>query len=385
MTEEVKICEDDNVLIRTKNLTKNYGNKKVLDDVDLEIKKGAIYGFIGKNGSGKTTTMRLILGLCKPSRGSVEICKNIKRSDISAVIEYPSFFPNMDAVTNMISQCMVLGVKNPKKVSQELLSLMGLDPKDRSKVKNYSLGMKQRLAIAMALICKGDSNVPNVSDTPKVEGKSEETKTENTKETSNTEMSSESTSDGSMNSKEKSKAADTSAKETNNVQLGSSSNSVSLPDLSYPSVLLLDEPINGLDPEGIREIREIILRLNKEKGVTFLISSHILSELEKIATHFGVICNGKLSAQFEAKDLKKKVQGCVRLKTNNNSKAVEVLVSELSISNYRVEDGEILIFDDNMSTSSITKKLIEHDLIIESINSETGNYEDYFIKLMGGN
>lgn len=373
MKETVQICEDDNVLIRTKNLTKNYGSKKVLDDVDLELKKGAIYGFIGKNGSGKTTTMRLILGLCRPSNGNIEICKDIKRSDVSAVIEYPAFFPNMDAVTNMVSQCVALGVKNPKKVSQELLSLMGLDPKDKSKVKNYSLGMKQRLAIAMALVCKGDSNLQDISNAEDSKNDNKESEGIN-----DTGADSVSTTENSETDNRKSEGA-------SGIGVSSASTSVSLPDLSYPSVLLLDEPINGLDPEGIREIREIILRLNKEKGVTFLISSHILSELEKIATHFGVICNGKLSAQFDAKALRKKVQGCLRLRTNNNSKAAEILVSELSISNYRIEDGEILIFDDNVETSSVTKKMIENDLIIESINSETGNYEDYFIKLMGGN
>lgn len=364
MTEEkLQVCEDDDVLVRTKGLTKTYGNKKVLEDVDLEIKKGKIYGFIGKNGSGKTTTMRLILGLCKPSKGSVEISKDIKRSDISAVIEYPAFFPNMDAVTNMVTQCKALGVKNPKKVSCALLSLMGLNPKDRSKVKNFSLGMKQRLAIAMSLICKNDSSQPASNDS---EGDKEVEKNSSYEDKgSSNENPTESLTNAEVNT-------DTEA-------------DLSLPDLQYPSVLLLDEPINGLDPEGIKEIREIILHLNREKGVTFLISSHILGELEKISTGFIVICNGKLAAQFDAKDLRKKVKGCIRLKTNNNSKAVEILINDLSISNYRTEDGEILIFDEGINTSDITKKMVENDLIIESINSETGNYEDYFIKLMGGN
>ena len=360
-------CEDhvlgceDHVLVRTKGLTKVYGKKKVVDAVDLEIKRGSIYGFIGKNGSGKTTTMRLILGLCKPSSGSVEFCDEYKgrgRSNLSAVIEYPAFYPNMNAMTNMITQCLALGVKKPKNVSSDLLTLMGLNPKDSTKVKNFSLGMKQRLAIAMSLICRQDSPASSelVSKEGGVEGSVEGKGEENSEKSFVPESS------------------------VGSVSAGNSS----LPDLSYPSLLFLDEPINGLDPEGIREIREIILRLNKEKGVTFLISSHILSELEKIATDFGVICNGKLSAQFDAKDLRKKVQGCIRLKTNDNNRAAEILQNELAVSNYRFEDGEILIFD-SLSVSDVTKKLVENDLIIESISSENGNYEDYFIKLMGGN
>lgn len=394
--KELQVCEDDNVLIRTKSLAKTYGNKKVLEDVNLEIKRGEIYGFIGKNGSGKTTTMRLILGLCKPSKGSVEISKNVKRSDISAVIEYPAFFPNMDAVTNMVTQCKALGVKNSKKVSCALLSLMGLNPKDRSKVKNFSLGMKQRLAIAMSLICKDDStqSVSNDSENSKDEiSTSEDSKNLNQSSHQPVSNDSEATKDDVSTDEDSGNSSQNSA-DTNlvnsDVENDSKVNSdaetdLSLPDLQYPSVLLLDEPINGLDPGGIKEIREIILRLNKEKGVTFLISSHILGELEKTATGFIVISGGKIAAQFASKDLRKKVKGCIRMKTNNNEKAIEVLSSSLSIFNCHIKDGEILIFDDRASISDITKKMIENDLIIESISSETGNYENYFIKLMGGN
>jgi len=298
---------DGNILVRTKDLTKVYKGRNVLDGVSMNIPKGSIYGFIGKNGAGKTTTMRIILGLAYPTKGSVELSNEYKgqsRMKLSAVIENPSFFPNMNAESNMLTLCYSLGVKKAKDEIKNLLELVGLNPKDDKKVKNYSLGMKQRLSLAMSLI-------------------------------------------------------------------------------GEPSLLLLDEPMNGLDPEGIREIRETIVNLNKERGVTVVMSSHILSELEKIATHYGVISNGKISAEFPASDLRKKVQGCIRLTTNDNPRAIELLKEELSIAKIESRDGEILIFDD-VTISDVTQTLVSKDLIIDSINSEKGNYEEYFIKLMGG-
>ena len=298
---------DGNILVRTKELTKVYKGRNVLDGVSMNVPKGSIYGFIGKNGAGKTTTMRIILGLARPTKGTVELSDEYKgnsRMKLSAVIENPSFFPNMNAESNMLTLCYSLGIKKAKDETKNLLELVGLDPKDTKKVKNYSLGMKQRLSLAMSLI-------------------------------------------------------------------------------GEPSLLLLDEPMNGLDPEGIREIRDTIVNLNKERGVTIIMSSHILSELEKVATHYGVISNGKISAEFPASDLRKKVQGCIRLTTNDNPRAIDLLKESLSISKVESRDGEILIFDD-VSISDVTQTLVSKDLIIDSINSEKGNYEEYFIKLMGG-
>ena len=298
---------DGNALICTKDLTKVYGKKKVLDGINMNVPKGAIYGFVGKNGSGKTTTMRIILGLATPTKGTVTLSDDYKgplRKKLSGVIENPAFYPNMNAASNMMSQCYALGIKDAKGETKRLLDLVGLKYDDSKKVKNYSLGMKQRLAIGMSMI--GD-----------------------------------------------------------------------------PSLLLLDEPINGLDPEGIREIRETIVNLNTEKGITIVISSHILSELEKIATHYGIINEGKIKTEISASDLKKKVRGCIHVTTNDNERAVNILNEELSVKNTQVADGEILIYDD-VNISEVTKTLVSKDLIIDSINSEKGNYEDYFIKLMGG-
>ena len=305
-TLEIENCSG-NALVCIKDLTKICGKRKILDGIDMNVPKGAIYGFIGKNGSGKTTTMRIILGLARPTKGSVTLADDYKgplRKNLSGVIENPAFYPNMDAKSNMMTQCFAMGVKNAKEETKKLLELVGLNYDDKKKVKNYSLGMKQRLAIGMSMI-------------------------------------------------------------------------------SDPSLLLLDEPINGLDPEGIKEIRETIVSLNKEKGVTIIISSHILSELEKIATHYGIINDGKMKTEFSASELKKKVKGCIHVLTNDNHRAKTVLEEDLSLKNVQIIDGEVLIYDE-VGISDVTKALVSKDLIIDSINSEKGNYEDYFIKLMGG-
>lgn len=298
---------DGNALICTKDLTKVYGKKRVLDGINMHVPKGSIYGFVGKNGSGKTTTMRIILGLTNQTKGTVTLSDDYKgplRKNLSGVIENPAFYPNMNASGNMLSQCYALGIKDAKGETKRILDLVGLKFDDSKKVKNYSLGMKQRLAIGMSMI--GD-----------------------------------------------------------------------------PSLLLLDEPINGLDPEGIKEIRETIVHLNKEKGITIVISSHILSELEKMVTHYGIINDGKIKTEISASDLKKKVRGCIHVTTNDNQRAKSVLEEELSVKNAQIKDGELLVFDE-VTISDVTKELVSKDLIIDSINSEKGNYEDYFIKLMGG-
>ena len=301
-------AQENDLILKTNKLVKIYGKKKVIDELSLSVKKGAIYALIGKNGSGKTTIMRMILGLANPSGGSVEfLSDNLKgknRFKVSGVIENPAFYPNMNALDNMKCQCYSLGVKNATNVSNDLLSMLGLGNCGKKKVKNFSLGMKQRLAIAMALI-------------------------------------------------------------------------------DNPEFLLLDEPINGLDPQGIKEIRELILKLNSERGVTFIISSHILGELTKISTDYGVICNGKLVKEISKEDLAQDVEPCVRVKVNDVSKAVEVINTELNITNYKMDGSEISVFGP-VSSSQINEVLVKNDLIIESISSQDGDYEDYFIKLMGG-
>lgn len=217
-------------ILKTTGLTKVYGGHQAVSNVSMNVHKGDIYGFIGRNGAGKTTLIRMAVGLAAPSAGSIELFGSSDlskgRKRIGTVIESPAVFPHMTARQNLEVQCRMMGIKDKSVVNDTLLTV-GLDPQDKKKARNFSLGMKQRLAIAIALI-------------------------------------------------------------------------------GSPDLLCLDEPINGLDPTGIIEIRELIQKLNEERGITVLISSHILGELSKLATRFGIIENGMLIQEFTAEELLKK-------------------------------------------------------------------------------
>ena len=213
-------------VLRTKDLTKKYSKNVAVDAVNLEVRKGDIYGFIGKNGAGKTTTIKMIAGLSKATSGEIELFESQDvlegQKKIGTVIENPAFYPYMTARQNIEVQRIMKGISD-KSITDQLLEIVGLNHIGRKKAKNFSLGMKQRLAIAIALV-------------------------------------------------------------------------------GNPEFLLLDEPINGLDPSGIKDLRELIIKLNKEAGITVLISSHILSELTKFATCYGIIQNGKLVKQVTAEE-----------------------------------------------------------------------------------
>ena len=219
-----------NAVLKTSQLTKTYSSKQVVKELSMTIQQGDIYGFIGKNGAGKTTLIRMIAGLATPSSGSIELFGSSdlvkERAKIGTVIESPALFPNMTARENLITHCRIANVKDLR-VVDETLELVGLSNTGKKKAKNFSLGMRQRLAIAIALI--GD-----------------------------------------------------------------------------PEFLILDEPTNGLDPEGIKDIRAIFLNLNQKKHITVLISSHILSELSKFATRYGIIHNGSLIEEFTEEELWKR-------------------------------------------------------------------------------
>ena len=218
-------------ILTTDSLTKEYHHYKAIDSVSLHVKKGDIYGFIGRNGAGKTTTLKIIAGLAKPTSGNFslfgqsyeDVIKNNSFSKIGSLIEEPGIYPDMTAFDNVYLKCIYAGI-NDKSYAMDLLKLVDLDRTGRKKAKGFSLGMRQRLGIALALV--GD-----------------------------------------------------------------------------PEILILDEPINGLDPQGILEIRETILKLNSEKGITFIISSHILGELSKMATRYGIIDKGMLVKEFTDKEL----------------------------------------------------------------------------------
>lgn len=215
------------VILRTNHITKQYGNQAVVDDLSMTIRKGDIYGFIGKNGAGKTTLIRMITGLAKPSDGNMLLFGNSNllegRRNIGTVIESPALYSGMTARENLIVQCKLQNVSDFTQVDN-ILTLVGLSETSKKKAKNFSLGMRQRLAIAIALV-------------------------------------------------------------------------------GNPQLLILDEPTNGLDPEGIKEIRELIVKLNKDRKITVLISSHILGELSKFATRYGIIHHGKLIEEFTEQQL----------------------------------------------------------------------------------
>lgn len=300
------------VVLKTYNITKKYGEQLAVDNVNMTIKKGDIYGFIGQNGAGKTTLIRLITGLIHKSGGEIELLGaneenelNKARTMVGSLIESPSLYTNMTARENLEVSRLVRNIPW-KKCIDEVLELVGLKDVEKKKVKNFSLGMRQRLGIANAL-------------------------------------------------------------------------------MGNPKLLILDEPINGLDPMGIVEIRELLKKINKEKDMTILISSHILSELSELATTYGIISNGKLIEEITAKQLSKKCRQYIDLKVDNTARAVILLERELGISDYEVlEDSNIKVFSNLDNVGEVNSLLSRSGIIVESISVKGENLEEYFMNKVGG-
>ena len=300
------------VVLKTYNITKKYGEQLAVDNVNMTIKKGDIYGFIGQNGAGKTTLIRLITGLIHKRGGEIELLGaneenelNKARTMVGSLIESPSLYTNMTARENLEVSRLVRNIPG-KKCIDEVLELVGLKDVEKKKVKNFSLGMRQRLGIANAL-------------------------------------------------------------------------------MGNPKLLILDEPINGLDPMGIVEIRELLKKINKEKDMTILISSHILSELSELATTYGIISNGKLIEEITAKQLSKKCRQYIDLKVDNTARAVILLERELGISDYEVlEDSNIKVFSNLDNVGEVNSLLSRSGIIVESISVKGENLEEYFMNKVGG-
>lgn len=295
-------------ILQTTNLSKEYSKVKVVNQVTMSVSKGDIYGFIGKNGAGKTTLIRMLVGLAQPNEGSISLFGSSdlvsQRNKIGTVIEYPALMQNLTAAQNLEIQRRLLNIPD-KSTIQEVLKEVGLANTGKKKAKNFSLGMKQRLAIALALM--GD-----------------------------------------------------------------------------PEFLILDEPTNGLDPTGIKEIRELILRLNKERGITVLISTHILGELSRLATRYGIIHNGVLIEEFTEEELNKRCQSNLVIKTSNMDNVMRVLKEDLHIENFnRTSDNEFIITDFVDSPSTINEALAKRQLFVDSISVSTTDLEEYFIKTIG--
>lgn len=297
-------------LLQTKDLTKFFKKKAAINKVSLNVKKGDIYGFIGKNGAGKTTFIRVVAGLARPNSGEIKLFESdnldLQRSKIGTMIENPAVYPNLTARQNLHYYCVLLGL-DPEMTIEPMLSLVGLSDTGKKKAKNFSLGMKQRLAIAIAL-------------------------------------------------------------------------------LGEPELLLLDEPMNGLDPAGIREIRELILKLNKENNITILISSHILGELSKIATRYGVINNGVMVDEFTKEELKTRhAEEIQEIVVDDTVKAFKIIKENLGISEDQIrviDDKVIHIINKSDSAGNINTELAKNDITISSSTIIEQDLEDYFMKLM---
>lgn len=296
------------LVLQTNGLTKKYGDKIAVDDVNINIAKGDIYGLIGKNGAGKTTIMKMICGLISKNEGDIKLfgSSNLKkgRKRIGTIIEQPGLYPNMTAKENLIYYDKLLGITDYSNV-EEVLRLVGLDGTGQKKTKAFSMGMKQRLSIAISLI-------------------------------------------------------------------------------GNPDFLILDEPINGLDPAGIKEIRELLLKLNYENDITILISSHILEEVFRITTKYGIIKNGILVDEFSAEELQTRCKKCLSLVVNDIEKAVYIIRNTIKSNDYRVfEQGKICIYDRLDIPEQINKSLVENGILVSSLTLEGSDTESYFIKIMG--
>ena len=297
-------------VLRTNALCKNYKTFKALNGLSMNVPKGAVYGFVGKNGAGKTTLIRLICGLQNPTSGYYTLYdrKNTdndigkSRRRVGAVVETPSIYLDMTAEDNLKQQYCILGLPSYEGIT-DILKLVGLEKTGKKKAKNFSLGMKQRLGIAIALA-------------------------------------------------------------------------------GNPDFLVLDEPINGLDPQGIIEIRELILKLNKEKQITVLISSHILDELSRLATHYGFIDGGRIVKEMGAEDLEAACRKCNRMEVSNTKTLARVLDS-MKIE-YKILSDKTADIYSKVNISKLTSALAKENCEVFSIQEKDESLESYFVNLVGG-
>ncbi len=297
-------------LLTTNALTKSFGKHKAVNDVSIHIRQGGIYGLIGRNGAGKTTLLRMISGLCAADSGEISLFgySGVQRLQVmhrmGVLIENAGYFPNISAAENLKLKCIAMGADYKKSVPQ-LLEIVGLSDTGKKAVKKFSLGMKQRLGIAFALV-------------------------------------------------------------------------------GNPDLVILDEPINGLDPQGIVEVRDIIEKLNRERSITFIVSSHILEELSKIATDYGIIHNGRLIDEFSTEQLSEKCKERIVILTDDTAKACTVLES-IGITQYKVVDlTTIEVFERLDQISQITMEFAKANVRLNGITLKNETLEDYYLNVTGG-
>ena len=298
-------------IMTTEGLTKMYGDKAAAKDINIHIRPGSIYGLIGRNGAGKTTVMRMLSGLSAPTKGSFsmfgktgsEAMKEMR--NVGVLIEHPGIYPNLSAQKNLKIKAIAMGCDKRKGYIDELLKLVGLENVKNKKAGSFSLGMRQRLGIALALI--GD-----------------------------------------------------------------------------PKLIILDEPINGLDPQGIVEVRQMLAKLRDERGITIMISSHILDELSKLADSYGIIHEGKLTDEFTVEELHKRCGRYIELSTDDNKAAAEV-IRRAGFDKVSVDDDNILRVGERLDeVKSVVKLLVDNNLVPDSVGVKDVSLEDYYLSVTGG-
>lgn len=298
-------------ILQTNQLTKTMDGKELVKDVSIHIRKGEIYGFLGPNGAGKTTVMKMVTNLWKPTSGTVELFGEtltatsyevLKR--MGSIIEFPCFYDHMSGKDNLQLHCEYMGYHTPGSVD-EALEMLGLSSAAHESVKRYSLGMKQRLGIARAILCK-------------------------------------------------------------------------------PEFLVLDEPTNGLDPAGMKHLRDLLKMLCMEYGITIMISSHILSEVESIADTIGIIHQGKLLDEISMKEVLERNTAYVEIAVKDTRKAAYLLSDQLGFMNFKVVDDQTIRLYDPIAANEVAKKFALNDVELISIGKQSETLEDYFLRVTEG-
>ena len=296
-------------ILQTSHLSKTIDGKQLVTDVNIHVKKGEVYGFLGPNGAGKTTVMKMLTNLWKPTSGTVALFgKALEKTSyevlkrMGSIIEFPTFYDHMSGKDNLQLHCEYMGYYNKGSV-EEALGMLGLSDAADKPAGSYSLGMKQRLGIARAILCK-------------------------------------------------------------------------------PELVILDEPTNGLDPAGMKQIRDLFRMLCTEYGMTFMISSHLLPEIESIADTVGVIHHGKMMKEISMKEIAETNTAYIELAVEDTKKAAYVLAEKMQLSNFKiVNDSGIRIYEQGVTTQKISRELMANDLEIASISQHTETLEDYFLKI----
>lgn len=296
-------------ILQTSHLSKMIDGKQLVTDVNIHVKKGEVYGFLGPNGAGKTTVMKMLTNLWKPTSGTVALFGKVLEKNsyemlkrMGSIIEFPTFYDHMSGKDNLQLHCEYMGYYNKGSV-EEALGMLGLSDAADQPAGSYSLGMKQRLGIARAILCK-------------------------------------------------------------------------------PELVILDEPTNGLDPAGMKQIRDLFRMLCTEYGMTLMISSHLLPEIESIADTVGVIHHGKMMKEISMKEIADTNTAYIELAVEDTKKAAYVLAEKMQLSNFKiVNDLGIRIYEQGVTTQKISRELMANDVEIASISQHTETLEDYFLKI----